>query len=99
ALRDQSLPFFRERDVACRYVPPATPLAESDALIDWNGAWRWAQIERPDGFRPFGSGFARHRCRDAGGNAVLAKYQQRLKQAFDPDNLFNAELTNADVAA
>ncbi|MGE0622973.1 MAG: glycolate oxidase subunit GlcE [Pseudomonadales bacterium] len=99
ALRDQSLPFFREGDLACRYVAPATPLAKADALIDWNGAWRWARAEGPDGFRPFGSGFARHRCRDAGGNAVLAKYQQRLKLAFDPDNLFNAELTNADVAA
>jgi len=102
ALRDQTLPWFREDGLACRYVPSAMPVMAADELIDWNGAWRWARLkgEGPaDGFRPFGPGFARFRCRDAGGNRVLAGFQQRLKRAFDPDGLFNPELTDADIAA
>ncbi len=102
ALRDQTLPFFRSIGVACRYVPPAAALLDTDELIDWNGARRWTQRspdQVPAGYRRFGPGYARDRCRDAGGNRAVAEYQHRLKQAFDPDSLFNAELTDADVAA
>lgn len=101
ALRDQTLPVFRD-GAACRQAPPAAPVAEHDRLIEWNGARRWARLEAAgpqSDYRPFGAGYARFRCRDAGGDRVLASYQQRLKQAFDPDNLFNGELTDADVAA
>lgn len=99
-LRDQSLPFFREVAVSCRHVAPAAPLVNEDVLFEWNGARRWANATSmaPD-YRPFSTGYARVRVREAGGDPTLANYQARLKAAFDPDNLFNQELTDADVAA
>jgi glycolate oxidase FAD binding subunit len=97
-LRDHALPFFRAGETACRAAAPAAALLDADQLVEWNGARRWTRAKR-EPFQPFGAGYARHRCRDAGGDAVLAKYQQRLKQAFDPDGIFNPELTHADLAA
>lgn len=102
ALRDHTLPFFRAGGTACRHVAPAAALTEADQLIDWNGARRWTRLDGDLSaafFQPFADGFARYRCRDAGGNRLIAGYQGRLKQAFDPDNLFNTELTDADVTA
>lgn len=100
ALRDHSLPFFRSGVRACRHLPPASPLLAEDKLIEWNGARRWSHIEVDgSGYRAFADGYARHRCRDGGGDRVIADYQARIKAAFDPDNLFNPELTDADVAA
>lgn len=100
SLRDHSLPFFRESAVACRHVAPAAPLLNEDVLLEWNGARRWASAtEMVENYRLFGADYARFRCREAGGNPLLATYQARLKAAFDPDNLFNSELTDADVAA
>ena len=100
ALRDQSLPFFRAGTVACRHLPPAAPLHVADGVIEWNGARRWSAAGgEVDGYRTFAEGYGRYRCRDGGGDATLADYQARIKAAFDPDNLFNPELTDADVAA
>ena len=99
-LRDHSLPLFRNGPVACRHVPPAMPLAAADELLEWNAARRWSSdADAGDGYRPFAEDYARYRCRDAGGNPLIARYQARLKRAFDPDNLFNRELTDADVPA
>ena len=100
ALRDHSLPFFRTGAISCRYLPPAAPLLAEDGLVEWNGARRWSTAEAvADGYRIFAEGYGRYRCRDGGGDAVLADYQARIKTAFDPDNLFNPELTDADLAA
>ncbi len=102
ALRDHSHPYFREAVPACRHLPPAAPLAAADELLEWNGARRWTLREETDaslGFRPFGPGYARLRCTGAGGDALLAGYQQRLREAFDPDGLFNPVLGRADLAA
>ena len=100
ALRDHSLPFFRSGAIASRQLPPAAPLIAEDELLEWNGARRWstAAIDT-EGYRRFGEGYGRHRCRDGGGDPVLAEYQARIKSAFDPDQLFNPELTDADLAA
>ncbi len=99
-LRDQSLPFFREGVVSCRHVAPAVPLMNEDVLLEWNGARRWANAASvASDYRPFSTGYAGFRVREAGGDPTLATYQARLKAAFDPDNLFNQELTDADVAA
>ncbi len=100
ALRDHSLPFFRNGVSACCHLPPASPLRAEDRLIEWNGARRWSDAETgAAGYRNFADGYARHRCRDGGGDAAIAAYQARIKAAFDPDNLFNPELTHADLAA
>jgi glycolate oxidase FAD binding subunit len=100
ALRDHSLPFFRSAFSACRHPTPASPLLAEDRLIEWNGARRWSDTEVDlGGYRRFGDGYARFRCRDGGGDPVIADYQARIKAAFDPDNLFNPEVTDADVAA
>jgi glycolate oxidase FAD binding subunit len=100
ALRDHSLPFFRGGAVACRSLPPATPLDADDGLLEWNGARRWTLADGDvAGYRVFGEGYGRYRCRDGGGDAAVADYQARIKAAFDPDSLFNPELTDADVAA
>ena len=78
----------------------AEAAAPEDELLEWNGARRWAAAEAAaSGYQPYGEGYARHRCRDGGGDPVIARYQARIKAAFDPDNLFNPELTDADVAA
>lgn len=99
-LRDHSLPFFRNGPVACRQVAPALALIAEDQLFEWNAARRWsssATVE--EGYRLFADDYARFRCRDAGGNPLIARYQARLKTAFDPENLFNPELCDADVSA
>lgn len=100
ALRDHVLPLLRRDGLSCRHLPPAAAPSEQDDLIEWLGARRWS-VTKPevDGYRAFSAGFARHRCRDGGGDAVIADYQARLKAAFDPDAMFNPELTDADVAA
>jgi len=100
ALRDHSLSFFRSGTIACRQLAPASPLLPEDELIEWNGARRWSRANSgTGGYRVFGAGYAQHRCRDGGGDPAIAEYQARIKAAFDPDNLFNPELTDADVAA
>ena len=100
ALRDHSLAFYRSGAIACRQLPPASPLLPEDGLFEWNGARRWSEADPPaDGYRVYGAGYAQHRCRDGGGDAAIAEYQARVKAAFDPDILFNPELTDADVAA
>lgn len=99
-LRDHSLPFFRSGPVACRQLPPAGPLLAEDGLLEWNGARRWSSaLTDKGGYRAFADGYARYRCRDGGGDPTVAEYQARIKAAFDPDYLFNPELTDADVAA
>jgi glycolate oxidase FAD binding subunit len=100
ALKDHRLPFFRSGPVACRHLPPARPLLAEDELLEWNGARRWTTADTAAaGYRAFSEGYARARCRDGGGDPLIAEYQARIKAAFDPDNLFNPELTDADVAA
>ncbi len=99
-LRDLNLPVLKAAPLACAQVPPATAVQEEDLLIEWNGARRWRGAAKPlPPYVPFGQDYARNRCLDAGGNGALATYQARLKAAFDPDDLFNPELTRADLAA
>ena len=99
-LRDHGLPLFRNGPVSCRHLPPGATVVDTDSVIEWQGARRWSFAGGDaEGYRPFAAGYARHRCRDGGGDAQIAAYQARLKSAFDPDLLFNPELTDADVAA
>ena len=101
-LRDHSGEFFRGHSVGLRQVAPAADLRESDCLIEWHGARRWSWLDgalSPADTIPFDAGFARSLCEEANGQSLLAAYQQRLKAAFDPNNLFNPELCRADLTA
>ncbi len=99
-LKDHGLPLFRRDGLCCRHLPPASAPSAEDELIEWLGARRWStSAPGAVGYQPFAAGFARHRCRDGGGDGKIADYQARLKAAFDPDSLFNPELTDADVPA
>ena len=103
-LRDQELPLFRSaQPLLLRTPAPSAPLQETDRLIEWSGARRWgsrsegAAIEPMQGARVFGAGYAGRVWQPK--DPVAGRYHQRLKQAFDPDNLFNPELCRADIAA
>lgn len=102
-VRDHELSFFKDpAPLGVRRLPPATPLDAADVLIEWGGSRRWCRMdesESVEGLIPFGEGFARTICQEAGGNLLLGSYQQRLKAAFDPENLFNPEICHADLAA
>jgi glycolate oxidase FAD binding subunit len=106
ALKNHSSEFFAgvgENDTLWRrHTPPAQPVADGEGLLEWSGARRWLRLPRGqtvDGAIRFDAGYAARLARDAGGNAVLAAYQQRLKAAFDPDGVFNPEIHGADLAA
>lgn len=102
-IRDHELDFFKQANtVAVRHIAPATPLDAADTLVEWSGARRWRHVDMASsdaGVIPFGAGFAHTLCHQAGGDELLGSYQQKLKAAFDPDNLFNPEICHADVTA
>ncbi len=85
-------------------VPLATPpLALSgQQLFEWHGALRWlytdmkperirAELEKVNGFAQCYRGGDRQADVFQPVNSGLAAIQQRLKQAFDPNAIFNAE--------
>ncbi len=109
ALRDYRLPFFAEPGLWRASLPPAAPaaaLADQPAaqLIGWGGAERWWRPQPdpdPDplqraraagGYaRPFDATFGQRSGvhLDPAENALA----RRLRDAFDPDGVFNQELT------
>ncbi len=101
-LNNHELDFFRAAGPIWRSVPaPATAVPDGwEGIIDWGGGCRWrrAELRRP-GERGFDTGFARSLCLEPAGGPAAAALQQRLKAAFDPDNLLNPDLFRADVAA
>lgn len=99
-------PFFQGEGTLLRQrPPPAQPLPENwCGLIEWAGAQRWqyqtdSSSQPASGWVPFDHRFARAQCQCPGGNKLLGDYQQRLRRAFDPEQLFNPELGHADSAA
>ena len=101
-LRDHRLPFFRTGRLGFRKVPPASQIAATDGLIEWSGARRWCSFGPgavPEKVVPFSHLYAGFVCGQAGGDPLLAGYQRGLKAAFDPDNLFNPEICDANVTA
>lgn len=90
-VRDHRHPFFSanpQTPLTRLSLPRGCRFAPDDALIEWGGcqAWRNGEGEVPDG--AFATAFR-------GGNAAAfladgtAAYAERLKQAFDPDGVFN----------
>jgi len=109
-LNNHELEFFSASGVLMRQqLAPAAALAPDwSGLIDWAGARRW-QMQTPDGKTsvesegppalPFDHRYAITQCREAGGDSLLGEYQARIRRAFDPESLFNPELSHADSAA
>jgi len=103
-LRDHDLPMFRNGDVMWRVsLPPAATTAMDGALIEWAGALRWMSSRDQDigavavqaggSAAPFAAGFAR--LTTAAMPGPLRRYHQRLKAAFDPDNVLNPGLVDS----
>jgi glycolate oxidase FAD binding subunit len=102
-IREQGHAFFQGASPLWRIsVPPATPtgMLPGKCLIDWGGALRWVRTDRPvDEVFEMAARAGGHATLFRGGNRQGAIYQplpealmklhSRLKQAFDPQRLFN----------
>ena len=112
-LRDRALSCFawqpgrRLWEVVC---PPAAPLPartganagrEADEfVIEWAGARRWWLTHRPDDeVAAYAGGIDGRALPAHGGPRFDGAISSRLKRAFDPDNLFNPGIVNADAVA
>ncbi len=109
-LREQQHPFFQGKSNLWRLsVAPATPSIDlpGDWLLDWGGAQRWLKTDAPaaEVFRAAataGGHATLFRSNDRSGERfqplapALMKYHQRLKQAFDPNGLFNPKRICSD---
>ena len=102
-LRDMSLPFLAGDAPLWRFSQlSSAPLREefSPTLVDWGGAQRWVHGEHPWRLlQQAASEAGGHVTLFRGGNrhgevrsplpTVEQRLQQRLKNAFDPDGMFN----------
>ena len=84
ALRDHDAAFFRTGTIYRRAMARGVLEAPAGALIEWGGAqvwWSINELEAPADALRFGA--------VTPVDAVRAKYEQRLKDAFDPHEIFN----------
>ena len=112
-LRDRALPCFERRpqrtlwELVC---PPAAPLPpgegegesepDDECVIEWAGARRWWCTRRPDAeVLAYAAGVAGRALPAYGGPVLDGAISSRLKRAFDPDNVLNAGIVDADAAA
>ena len=102
AMREQSNEFFTQSSTLWRLSVPSTvaPIALGEQLIEWGGAQRWlrsnasAEIIRAAAVQAGG-----HATLFRGGNKkagvfqplapAVGKIHQNMKNAFDPDGIFN----------
>lgn len=111
ALREMTHPFLRPCDTPLWRVavrPATPPLDLGEEWIDWGGAQRWLRTEHTaETVRAAATGAGGHALMFSGGDrdgAVfhplspsLMQLHQRLKQAFDPQRLFNVGALYADL--
>ena len=100
ALRDHLLEFFQDEQPLWRLSvrPTSAPLGFEQTLIEWGGALRWIKSDAPaDRIRAQAAAAGGHASLFRHGSAlprlaplepVLARLNQRIKQAFDPLGLF-----------
>ncbi len=101
-IKEQQHPFFNDERPLWRLSLPSDtpPLAlEGQWLYEWGGAQRWLLSPLPaDTIRQAAAGVGGHATSYRRGPrdqafqplpAALLKYHQRLKQAFDPQGIFN----------
>jgi glycolate oxidase FAD binding subunit len=105
SLREQQLPFFHSKKSLYRVmVKPATPpiAIAGDWLIDWGGAQRWLVSDEPlESIRAQVKKLGGHVSLFRGNNApkdiftplpvALFNIHRRLKESFDPYDIFNRE--------
>lgn len=110
-LREHRLPFFEADAALWRLsVRPASraPMLEGKWLIDWGGAQRWLITELPaDAVRKEASGAGGHALLFRGGDRSsevfhplspgLRILHRRLKEAFDPQGIFNPGRLYSDL--
>lgn len=110
-LREHRLPFFEPGAPLWRLsVRPSSraPTLEGKWLIDWGGAQRWLITELPaDAVRKEASSAGGHALLFRGGDRsgevfhplppALRILHRRLKEAFDPQGIFNAGRLYADL--
>lgn len=105
-LRDHRLPVMRPGMPFWRVsLPPGAVPELQDGVVEWGGALRWlaAEDSRPHDVARgaggwaarFDAGYAKAVCNVLPPSQL--KYQRRLKRSFDPENLFNPGLVNADA--
>ena len=102
-LRDRALPCFEHRpgrvlwELLC---PPAAPLPLSGCVIEWAGARRWWSTDLPDEAVQAHADAIDGRALPAYRGRVLdGLIPARLKRAFDPLNVLNPGIVNADPVA
>ena len=114
-LRDRALPCFERRhgqtlwEIVC---PPAAPLpplpargqgetdGDGECVIEWAGARRWWSTSLPDNdVRTHAAGVGGRASPAYGGPVLDGTISTRLKRAFDPDNVLNPGIVDADAAA
>lgn len=101
-LREQRLPFFEDALPLWRLsLPTNTPLQTlpGKALLDWGGAQRWLKSDAPaEDIRALAQNLGGHAtCFTPSSDvepfhpltAPMLRYQQQLKQALDPQGIFN----------
>ncbi len=112
-LRDRAISCFERRpgrtlwEIAC---PPAAPLPPSpgrgesdedeDCVIEWAGARRWWSTHRPEQeVLTYANGIDGRTLPAYGGPAFGGAISNRLKRAFDPDNVLNPGIVDADPSS
>ena len=91
-LRDGELPGVQTARWRIHVAPATSPVA-GETCIDWSGALRWRLDAPPPGTNACPAGDSPLRRGDI--DPLLV----RIKQAFDPDRIFNPELIHADQSA
>jgi glycolate oxidase FAD binding subunit len=111
AVREQTHAFFRGNNLwrlSLPSVAPATAI-EGTTLIEWNGSQRWIYSEQPaevirKAARILGGSATLFRARAPSTDSrfqaldpVSKSIHQKLKQQFDPNNIFNPGRLYADL--
>ena len=109
-LRDRSLTCFERlpgRSLWAVVCPPAAPPPgaggggeDEECVIEWAGARRWWATRRSaDAVRAYAVAVSGRALPAYGGPEIGGAISGRLKRAFDPDNLLNPGIVDADAAA
>jgi glycolate oxidase FAD binding subunit len=102
AIREQSNEFFTQSSVLWRLSVPSTapPIALGEQLIEWGGAQRWLRSDASVAdIRAAAVKAGGHATLFRGGDKSVGVFQplapavgkihQNMKNAFDPDGIFN----------
>ena len=98
-LRDHQLDWFDGDASLTRIaIPRGTPFERDDALIEWGGSQAWLRERDVDA--PAGGHVRSYRptVPTPVSNPALARYMQRIKDAFDPKGILNPGLAPMDSA-